>query len=1144
MRHKNSLNSVWRRPVGVVRTMCAGHLFRRGFLPLILPLLLATQAHANQTNGISVGSGGTAAIGGFLQQNWPWLLSKALLVIVVVSVTYYLVRLNIKYRRALTKQSREIYARRKIQKKLRKSQRDKKLILENIAEMVNFNDCDMVVQCVNSRGCEVVGKTPEQIVGHHCYEIWGGRDTLCPDCPVKEAMETDRQCSRERETPDGKMWLVTGTPVWDYNGEIIGAFKTTIDITEHKRTEAELMRFRIAIDSSADAVGMSTPHGVHFYQNASFCELFGYSSAQELLAAGGGPALYEDRKVAKEVFDTIMGSGQWEGEVNMKAKDGRRLTVLLRAGSVTDDDGKILAVIGVHTDITERKEAEEKIRRSEAKFRDMVNLMPQSYAEFDLDGKYNYVNQVGLDMFGYEETDYKSGVNIMDVIAPEDHDKVQANIRKRLQGHTHTPNEYTMVRRDGSRFPALAYSTPIMRDGKPVGLRSVIVDITDRKRAEQERKRLLQRLQSIMDNVPAYVFLKDRRGLYTAVNKVYMQLLPPEVSDPVGHHDSDFFPPRLAEKFKNEDSKVMEDGRIVTKTEPIPLRDGRTIHAAVRLVPVRNDRGLVTGMVGVAMDITKQKRIEREMQEAKEQAEETNKTKGEFLANMSHEIRTPMTAILGFAEQLRDSHLSVSDRQNYLAVIQRNGEHLLDLINDVLDLSKIEAGRMTVEKTPTNIPSILSDVASMMRIRAEDKEISFSVEYESELPETIETDPSRLRQALVNLAGNAVKFTETGSVRIAVEFLPERFNGAPAVEFRVMDTGIGIPKQKLRSLYEPFVQADASTSRKYGGTGLGLAITRHIAELLDGDLSVASIEGKGSTFTLTIPTGPLEGVDMLDEPGEALNGDREHAENPHGASKPLKGMKILLAEDGPDNQLLIKTVLKNKAGAHVEVAPNGIQALEKVKQAGAFDLILMDMQMPRMDGYQATRELRRRGYKHPILALTAHAMEGDKQKSRAAGCDDHVSKPIRGSELIEAIMNQIKKVKKSKKTPDRKISSKCARKTKTDAKAPIRSAFSDDPDMADIVKQFVAGLADRVKDMKDALDHNDYQTLNRCAHQMKGAGGSYGYPPLSEQAEKLQQSADKQDAEGARLRLNELDNLCKRIITGCDAKAACGRSKP
>jgi signal transduction histidine kinase len=255
------------------------------------------------------------------------------------------------------------------------------------------------------------------------------------------------------------------------------------------------------------------------------------------------------------------------------------------------------------------------------------------------------------------------------------------------------------------------------------------------------------------------------------------------------------------------------------------------------------------------------------------EAEQASAAKGDFLANMSHEIRTPMTAILGYTDLASDPALSPSDRDNYLAVIRRNGEHLLALINDILDISKIEAGKFAMDVQPCSLPAVIADVTSLMRVRAEQRGILLSVDYETEIPEIVHTDGARVRQALVNLAGNAIKFTERGGVLLAASFLPAWRDGQPAMQIKVTDTGLGISEENLAQLFHPFVQADASTSRKFGGSGLGLAISRHMAELLGGELTAESTVGKGSTFTLTIPMGSIEGVRMLKNPAEAVHGE-------------------------------------------------------------------------------------------------------------------------------------------------------------------------------------------------------------------------------------------------------------------------------
>ena len=510
-----------------------------------------------------------------------------------------------------------------------------------------------------------------------------------------------------------------------------------------------------------------------------------------------------------------------------------------------------------------------------------------------------------------------------------------------------------------------------------------------------------------------------------------------------------------------------------------------------------------------------------DLEHAREAAELASSAKSDFLANMSHEIRTPMTAILGFTDLLADPALAAGNRQGHLAVIRRNGQHLLALLNDLLDLSKIEAGKLTMEIQSASVPSVVADVASIMRLHAEQKGISLSVEYVGRLPETIQTDTTRLRQALMNIVSNAVKFTEDGGVGIVVTFLPDWHGQEAAVQIQVSDTGVGIPRDKIEKLFEPFVQADASTSRKYGGTGLGLAITHHIALLLGGELTVESTPGRGSTFTLIVPAGDIQDVQMLDNPTEAIQDDHARSDRLHRSDEALKGLKVLLAEDGRDNQRLICAMLR-KAGAEVAVAENGRIAVDKATAAGAepFDVILMDMQMPEMDGYEATGTLRQNGLRCPIIALTAHAMSGDRDKCLSAGCTDYCSKPIDRAALIAAVARHAE-------CPGEEVAGSQA----------VRSEYADDPDLAEALDAFIAGLGDHVEAMGQAFMAGSYDELQREAHQLKGAGGSYGYPSVSEAAAVLEDAARARDAEKANLALSDFARLCRAITAGHGAEA-------
>ncbi len=403
----------------------------------------------------------------------------------------------------------------------------------------------------------------------------------------------------------------------------------------------------------------------------------------------------------------------------------------------------------------------------------------------------------------------------------------------------------------------------------------------------------------------------------------------------------------------------------------------------------------------------KLKTANRRLVQLSKDAAAASQAKSEFLANMSHEIRTPMTAILGYVDVLATSCRS---KQSIEAAdtIKRNGQHLLEIINAILDLSKIEAGKFETESVQCSPAKIMQEVASLMRVRAIEKNIGLEIEIDGPIPEYIQSDPTRLRQILINLVGNAIKFTNTGEVRVAAKLI-EPSDRKPQLQFDIADTGIGMSEEQINKLFSPFTQVDSSTSRQHGGTGLGLVLSRRLSQMLGGDTQVHSTPGQGSTFTVTIDTGPLQDVAMLDDLFIVQHPTK--ADQLSDDKKVLHDSKLLLAEDGLDNQRLISLLLK-KAGAQIIVADNGQiavdLALEADKRNQPFDVILMDMQMPVMDGYAATRLLREEKYRGPIVALTAHAMSGDRKKCLDVGCDDYASKPINRDELIGTVARWIK----------------------------------------------------------------------------------------------------------------------------------------
>jgi signal transduction histidine kinase/ActR/RegA family two-component response regulator len=383
-----------------------------------------------------------------------------------------------------------------------------------------------------------------------------------------------------------------------------------------------------------------------------------------------------------------------------------------------------------------------------------------------------------------------------------------------------------------------------------------------------------------------------------------------------------------------------------------------------------------------------------ELERARAAAESSSRAKSEFLANMSHEIRTPLGAVLGYAELIASGGIDDDARTDAAAIVERNGAQLVAILDDVLDISKIEAGELVIDMQPTDPRRLVDDVVAPFAARARRRQVALTVDHGSEVPGLLSTDPVRLRQVVSNLLGNALKFTEQGSVRVETRAQPAA-DGLIVFSVRVVDTGIGIPEAQQERIFDVFTQADGSTTRRFGGTGLGLAICRRLTRRMGGDVVVESRVDEGSRFTATFTCVPLDTPPPVDEVTAPLPRSE--------AASQLAGLTVLLVDDGEDNRRLISTVL-TRAGAHVETAENGRIALERYDEARAagrrVDVVLMDMQMPELDGYGATRELRRRGVNVPIVAVTAHAMPGDREACLEAGCDDYLTKPVDRRALV------------------------------------------------------------------------------------------------------------------------------------------------
>ncbi len=534
----------------------------------------------------------------------------------------------------------------------------------------------------------------------------------------------------------------------------------------------------------------------------------------------------------------------------------------------------------------------------------------------------------------------------------------------------------------------------------PIGatVEFIVRDNTNQRRQQLDRASLGRAVEESLTEV----FVFDASTLlFVEVNRGARENLGYTIEELQALTPIDIKPGVSADGFQKLLSPLITGTREKVEFETFHQRkDGSTYPVEVHLQLFQGDSPVYVAMI---LDITERNAAQDRLLKAKEEAEAADRAKSQFLANMSHEIRTPMTAILGFAENLEAPNLLQAEKMNSIRTIRRNGEHLLGVINDILDLSKIEAGGMTIESTDCSPATIIADVTSLMQKQAESKGVAFSVDFATPVPETVTSDPMRLRQILINLVGNAIKFTTYGEVRLVASFL-ER-SDAPSLQFDVIDTGHGMTEQQAENIFAEFSQADASTSRKFGGTGLGLTISKQFAKLLGGDVTLIRTEiDQGSTFRATIATGPVEGVRMVTNTSGAAR-RQLYASDAITADTELTGCRILVAEDNRTNQVLIKGIME-KAGARVTVVKDGRLALDAIIASDndpAFDVVLMDMQMPVMDGFEATRLMREMGYTAPIIALTANAMVQDRQRCLENGCDDFAAKPINRAQLIDMI---------------------------------------------------------------------------------------------------------------------------------------------
>ena len=827
-----------------------------------------------------------------------------------------------------------------------------------------------------------------------------------------------------------RAWFSTkGKAVIEDN--IITLYGSTIDITEQKKIELLLKesenRFKSLSEATYEAIFISEK-GVCIEANEAAGKKFGYTH-DEMIGMFGTDFI---APISKEVVKNNMLSG-YEKPYDAIAlkKNGEEFYAEFN-GRMFEYKGKKVRITAVR-DISERKKTEQALKESEAKYRNIIENMSDIYYRTDAEGKLVLGSNSIVKIFGYSEPVSELIGSRIESIYKDPNERT--NFLESLKKNGKIENyRTTLLKQDGSEIFVETTSKMLLnKKGEFAGVEGIVRDITERKKSEQtlleskeKYKLLLNQFRLMSDNIPDLVWAKDLDGNFTFVNKAVCDklLIAKDTNEPIGKNDF-FFVKRQRDLYPDRDD-WHTFGEICINSDEVVLKNkkpqrfdefgnvnGKFLFLDVYKAPIFDDTGKIIGTVGHGRIVTKEKEDEQKLQAqnkeyellnkkyilqnqeleiAKAKAEESNRLKSAFLANMSHEIRTPMNAIIGFAGFLRNEEVEVEKRNYFLDIINNSGNHLLNLINDIIDISKIDAKQMTLIETECKLNEFLFEIHQFFLSDITRKKDKLKLLLTKELTtgeDVIKTDTTRLRQILINLIGNAIKFTSSGTVEIKYTIINNE-----KIQFSIKDTGIGISKKELPIIFKRFRQADETATRKYGGTGLGLAISEACTKLLGGDIWVESEYRIGSTFYFTIPYKPIKAAKSR----AVISVEKR--------KNIFKGKTILIVEDDLYSCMILEEVLK-PTNAHLLKAKDGLKAIEICEKNPQIDIVLMDLQLPKLNGLKATEEIKRMRPHLPIISQTANAMYNDQQKSLDAGCVDHITKPINTKELIEKVAKQI-----------------------------------------------------------------------------------------------------------------------------------------
>jgi len=749
----------------------------------------------------------------------------------------------------------------------------------------------------------------------------------------------------------------------------------------------------------------------------------------------------------------------------------------------------LILIIQLNRDLALRKKAEESVGYSDEKYRNIIENASVVMYTTDENGTITFANRQVGELTGYTVEEL-IGKDFSFLLHPSWLQQVFNHYSNQFQQRIpSTTLEFITRTKNGQQKWVEQTAQLLMKEDRVTGYQCMVKDITEKKKielelkeSEQERKENQSRLEAILENTTSLIFIKNLDGKYIMINRRFREVMGVTDEMVIDKTDYDFSEKETADHYKRLDDEVISTRKPVETEEWIFGPEGRKNLLVIKF-PLIDHRRKIFGISGIATDITDRVLYQQKLIEARKNAEEAKQLQEQFLANMSHEIRTPMNGIQGMTNLLMQTELN-SQQKEFTGMIKRSVNNLLVIVNDILDFSKIKAGRLTIDKTAFSIREVLNNIKAQFEHEVSRKELQLLVEHDSNLPETVLGDPYRLNQVLVNIVGNAIKFTVSGEVRIKVEQLNQQGNKTDFL-FTIADTGIGIPEDKTAVIFDAFTQAGPDIARNYGGAGLGLAICKGLVELQQGTIEVSNITGGGSVFSVSIP------YEVQENTNDTTDG-----------SLLLKGKKFLVVEDNEVNQKLVAYVLK-KVGGAVDIAHNGRMAIDLLENKTAhYDVIIMDIQMPVMDGYEATEYIRTvLQLQTPIIAMTATALKGDQEKAELVGMNEFMLKPFDFDDLYKRLARLLS-TKKESLTVNEKIMN-----GEKLYDLSLLEGLDDKESLLDVLDLFLENTPNQISELMQLGKTDQFDDIYKLAHKLKGALAMLQASRISELLGKIEADA-------------------------------------